>query len=56
MEASTGDDNRVEIINSATPMRLERHAGRLIAVSDVEMPKLSSEIVRETLEQVRRRA
>jgi AbrB family looped-hinge helix DNA binding protein len=46
-------DGRLEIEHQATPMRLER-CGRLVAVTDREMPTLTAEMVRETLEQVRR--
>jgi AbrB family looped-hinge helix DNA binding protein len=47
-------DGRLEIEHQATPMRLERHRGRLVAVADREMPTLTDEMVRETLEQIRR--
>jgi AbrB family looped-hinge helix DNA binding protein len=47
-------DGRLEIEHSATPMRLETRGGRLVAVTDQSMPALTSELVRETLEQVRR--
>jgi AbrB family looped-hinge helix DNA binding protein len=47
-------DGRLEIEHQATPMRLERRGRRLVAVADREMPMLTAETVRETLEQVRR--
>lgn len=47
-------DGRLEIEHPVTPMRLERRDGRLVAVTDREMPTLTAEMVRETLEQVRR--
>jgi AbrB family looped-hinge helix DNA binding protein len=50
----TAVDGRLEVEHLATPMRLERRGGRLAAVVDREMPTLTSELVRETLERVRR--
>jgi AbrB family looped-hinge helix DNA binding protein len=47
-------DGRLEIEHPTTPMRLEKRKGRMVAVADREMPELTSELVRETLEQVRR--
>jgi AbrB family looped-hinge helix DNA binding protein len=47
-------DGRLEIEHPTTPMRLEKRKGRLVAVADREMPELTSELVRETLEQIRR--
>jgi AbrB family looped-hinge helix DNA binding protein len=47
-------DGRLEIEHQATPMRLERRGQRLVAVTDREMPTLTAEMVRDTLEQVRR--
>ena len=47
-------DGRLEIEHPATPMRLEKHGERLVAVADGPMPVLTSELVRETLERVRR--
>lgn len=47
-------DGRLEIEHPVTPMRLEARGGRLVAVADRQMPTLTSELVRETLEQVRR--
>jgi AbrB family looped-hinge helix DNA binding protein len=47
-------DGRLEVEHPSTPMHLERRGGRLVAVTDREMPTLTAEIVRETLEQIRR--
>jgi AbrB family looped-hinge helix DNA binding protein len=47
-------DGRLEIEHPTTPMRLEKRKGRTVAVADREMPELTSELVRETLEQIRR--
>jgi AbrB family looped-hinge helix DNA binding protein len=47
-------DGRLEIEHQRTPMRLEPRGKRLVAVADGEMPTLTAETVRETLEQVRR--
>lgn len=47
-------DGHLEIEHPVTPMRLERRGGRLVAVTDRKMPTLTAEMVRETLEQVRR--
>lgn len=47
-------DGRLEVEHPTTPMRLERRGGRLVAVADRPMPELTSEMVRETLEQIRR--
>jgi AbrB family looped-hinge helix DNA binding protein len=47
-------DGHVEIAVVPTPVRLERRHGRLVAVADREMPPLTAEMVRETLEKIRR--
>lgn len=47
-------DGRLEAEVPATPMRLEERGGDLVAVTDAEMPQLTPELVRETLEQIRR--
>jgi AbrB family looped-hinge helix DNA binding protein len=47
-------DGRLEVEHPTTPMHLEERKGRLVAVADREMPELTSELVRETLEQIRR--
>jgi len=47
-------DGRLEVEHPTTPMHLEKRGGRLVAVADRPMPELTSELVRETLEQTRR--
>lgn len=47
-------DGHIEIDLIPTPVRLERRDGRLVAVADREMPPLTAEMVRETLEKTRR--
>ena len=47
-------DGRLEGEVPATPMRLEERDGDLVAVTDAELPRLTPELVRETLEQTRR--
>jgi AbrB family looped-hinge helix DNA binding protein len=47
-------DGRIEIEPAPTPMRLVRRRGHLTAVPDEDLPELTPDIVRETLEQVRR--
>jgi AbrB family looped-hinge helix DNA binding protein len=47
-------DGRLEVEHPTTPIRLEKRGGRLVAVTDQEMPTLTAEMVRETLEQIRR--
>lgn len=47
-------DGRLEIEPRATPIRLVEREGQLVAVADCEMPTLTAEMVRETLEQIRR--
>jgi len=47
-------DGRIEIEIPPTPMHLERRGRVLVAVPDVPLPPLSDELVRETLEKVRR--
>jgi len=47
-------DGRIEIDRIPTPVRLERRNGRLVAIADREMPPLTAEMVRETLEKIRR--
>jgi len=48
------EDGRLELEVPATPMRLERRDDPVAAVADREMPTLTQDAVRETLEQVRR--
>lgn len=47
-------DGRLEVEHPVTPMRLEKRKGRLVAVADRPMPPLTSEMVRDTLERIRR--
>ncbi len=47
-------DGRLEVEHPATPIHLEEREGRLVAVADRPMPVLTQEMVRETLEQIRR--
>jgi AbrB family looped-hinge helix DNA binding protein len=47
-------DGRLEVEHRPTPIRLEEREGQLVAVTDREMPTLTAEMVRETLEQIRR--
>lgn len=47
-------DGRLEVEHPITPMRLVKRGGRLVAVADRSMPTLTSEMVRETLERIRR--
>jgi len=45
---------RIEIEPAPTPMKLARRAGGSVAVPEQDLPELTDEIVRETLERVRR--
>jgi hypothetical protein len=47
-------DRRIEIDVPTTVMRLEEGEHGVVAVTDREMPVLTAEMVRETLERVRR--
>lgn len=47
-------DGRLEIQVTPTPMRLKKRGKGVVAVPDDAMPVLSAELVRETLERVRR--
>ncbi|MDZ7779908.1 MAG: AbrB/MazE/SpoVT family DNA-binding domain-containing protein [Gemmatimonadota bacterium] len=47
-------DGRIEIEPAATPMSLVEGSGGSAAVPDEELPPLTDEIVRETLERTRR--
>ena len=47
-------DGRLEIEIAATPMRLEKRGRGIVAVPDTELPALTAENVRDTLERVRR--
>jgi AbrB family looped-hinge helix DNA binding protein len=50
----TAVDGRIEIEVPLVPMHMERRGRVLVAVPDVPMPPLTAEMVRETLEKVRR--
>lgn len=47
-------EGRIEIEVAATPMSLERRGGGPVAVPAQELPPLTDEIVRDTLERIRR--
>ena len=47
-------DGLLELEIAPTPMRLRRRGKGLVAVPDIELPALSVDQVRETLERVRR--
>jgi AbrB family looped-hinge helix DNA binding protein len=49
----TARDGRLEVEAPATPMRLERDEGLVRAVPEREMPTLTADQVRETLEDIR---
>jgi len=47
-------DGKIEIEVPPTPMRLVKRGGHWVAVPDRPLPTLTPEMVRETLEKVRR--
>ncbi|MBA3876047.1 MAG: antitoxin [Anaerolinea sp.] len=47
-------DGHLEIDVPPTPMRLEERGGVKVAVTDVPLPPLRQDLVRETLERIRR--
>jgi AbrB family looped-hinge helix DNA binding protein len=47
-------DGKIEIEVPLTPMHLEKRGRVHVAVPDVHLPPLTAELVRETLEKVRR--
>jgi AbrB family looped-hinge helix DNA binding protein len=47
-------DGRIEIETVPTQVRLERRGDHWVAVPDRELPPLTAEMVRETLESIRR--
>lgn len=47
-------DGRLEIVAAPTPMRLTRRGRGLVAIPEQDLPPLTAELVRETLENVRR--
>jgi AbrB family looped-hinge helix DNA binding protein len=54
LDITLGEDGRLELEVPTTPMRLERRGRGVLAVADREMPTLTQDAVRETLERVRR--
>ena len=50
----TARDGRLEIKVPPTPMRLEERGGVMVAVTDVPLLPLTQDLVRETLERIRR--
>lgn len=49
----TARDGRLELEPAPVPMRLVKRGRHKVAVVNVEMPTLTAEMVRDTLEQVR---
>ena len=47
-------DGRLEIEISATPMTLQRRGNDVVAIPESELPRLTADVVRETLERIRR--
>lgn len=47
-------DGRLEIEIAATPMHLKKRGKGVVAVPESELPTLTADMVRETLERVRR--
>ena len=47
-------EGRLEIEVAPTPMRLKKKGKGVVAVAEADMPELTPEQVRETLERVRR--
>jgi AbrB family looped-hinge helix DNA binding protein len=47
-------DGRLEIDIALTPMTLKKRGKGMVAVPDTELPALTAEQVRETLERIRR--
>jgi AbrB family looped-hinge helix DNA binding protein len=50
----TERDGRLEIAPAPTPMRLVDEGDGVVAVPDTEVPVLTADLVRETLERIRR--
>ena len=50
----TARDGRLEIEVPSTPMHLEEGGGVMVAVTDVPLPPLTQDLVRDTLERTRR--
>jgi len=47
-------DGRLEIEISSTPMQLKKRGKGVVAVPDADLPALTAEQVRDTLERIRR--
>ena len=47
-------DGRLEIEVAATQMTLQKRGKNVVAIPEIELPKLTADAVRETLEQIRR--
>ncbi len=47
-------DGRLEIEISATPMTLQKRGKDVVAIPEIELPTLTADVVRETLEHIRR--
>jgi AbrB family looped-hinge helix DNA binding protein len=47
-------DGRLEVSPIPTPMQLEEVEGELVAVADVDVPTLTSDVVRAVIESTRR--
>jgi hypothetical protein len=47
-------DGRLEIEIAATPMQLKKRGKGMVAVRETDLPPLTADLVRETLERVRR--
>jgi AbrB family looped-hinge helix DNA binding protein len=47
-------DGRLEIEIAATPMKLQKRGKGVVAVPEAELPPLTADQVRDTLERVRR--
>jgi len=50
----TERDGRLEIVPASTPMKLVDEGDGVVAVTEAEMPVLTADLVRETLERTRR--
>jgi AbrB family looped-hinge helix DNA binding protein len=47
-------DGRLEIEIAPTPMQLRKRGKGVVAVPEADLPTLTAEVVRETLERIRR--
>ena len=50
----TERDGRLEIVPAATPMRLVNEGDGVPAIADADMPMLTTDMVRDMLERIRR--